>query len=136
VTAGTSIIARWFEQYVDAFHTLDPATALSYLHVPCLFLGPRGFRVMVSDAENEAFLANVMGDLKARDYSHSEITDFQVAQTSDAAALLSVRRVRYLRTGEEMERLGETYTLRRVNDSWKIVVAMVEGAVPSAERQP
>src|SRR4029079_13178473 len=76
VIPGTSIIAQWFEQYVDAFHTLDPATALSYLHVPCLFLGPRGVRVMVSDAENEAFLANVMGDLKARDYSHSEITDF------------------------------------------------------------
>ena len=135
MTAGTSIIAQWFEQYVDAFHTLVPATALSYLHVPCLFLGPRGFRVMVSEAENEAFLANVMRDLKARNYDHSEITDFQVAQTSDAAAFLSVKRVRYLKTGEEMERLGETYTLRRVNDSWKIVVAMVEDAAPSGARQ-
>jgi hypothetical protein len=33
--------------------------------------------------------------------------------------------VRYNTDGQELERLGETYTLRRTEDGWKIVVAMM-----------
>jgi ketosteroid isomerase-like protein len=38
-------------------------------------------------------------------------------------ALLSVNRVRYRTDGQELERLGETYTFRKTADGWKIVVA-------------
>jgi hypothetical protein len=33
--------------------------------------------------------------------------------------------VRFNTNGQELERLGETYTLRKVDNDWKIVVAMV-----------
>jgi hypothetical protein len=47
---------------------------------------------------------------------------------SDCNALVSVGRMRVTATGQEMERLGETYTLRKVAGDWKIVVAMVHDA--------
>jgi hypothetical protein len=44
---------------------------------------------------------------------------------SDCNALVSVGRIRYRTDGSELEQLGETYTLRKVDGDWKIVVAMV-----------
>jgi hypothetical protein len=38
---------------------------------------------------------------------------------------VSVSRVRYKTDGQELERLGESYTFRKTGDGWKIVVAMI-----------
>jgi ketosteroid isomerase-like protein len=46
-----------------------------------------------------------------------------VKQMGEDIALLSVNRVRYRTDGQELERLGETYTFRKTADGWKIVVA-------------
>jgi len=66
-----------------------------------------------------------MEGLKASGYARSELTDLHVHQMSESTAVVSVSRVRYTTTGEELERLGETYTLRQTADGWKIVVAMI-----------
>jgi hypothetical protein len=55
------------------------------------------------------------------------LTDLQVKQMSRDAALVSVGRVRYTTSGEELERLGEPYTLRKTDDGWKVVAAMIHG---------
>jgi hypothetical protein len=44
---------------------------------------------------------------------------------SEHTAFVSVSRVRYKSDGQELEQLGETYTLRRTDDGWKIAVAMI-----------
>jgi len=44
---------------------------------------------------------------------------------SENTAFVSVRRVRYKTDGQKLERLGETYTLRKTEDGWKIAVAMM-----------
>lgn len=67
----------------------------------------------------------VMEGLKAYSYARSEITDLHVQQMSENTAVVSVSRVRYTSDGQELERLGETYTLQRTDDGWKIVVAMI-----------
>jgi hypothetical protein len=51
--------------------------------------------------------------------------DLHVKQMSGNTALVSVSRVRYVIDGRELERLGETYTLRRTEGGWKIAVAMI-----------
>jgi ketosteroid isomerase-like protein len=40
-------------------------------------------------------------------------------------AFVSVRRVRYKIDGQELELLGESYTFRKTDDGWKIVVATI-----------
>jgi hypothetical protein len=66
-----------------------------------------------------------MEGLKARSYARSELTDLHVQEMSENTAFVSVSRVRYTSDGQELERLGETYTLWRTDDGWKIAVAMI-----------
>lgn len=116
-------ITATFATYVDAFQTLNPDAALPYCHVPCMFLSPQGVQVMATATEVHALFTRVMTGLKARGYTRSEITDLHVQQMSEDIAFLSVSRVRYKTDGQELERLGETYTVRKTADGWKIVVA-------------
>jgi hypothetical protein len=90
-----------------------------------MFISPQGVRVMATAAEVAALFTQVMEGLKARSYARSELTDLHVHQMSENIALVSVSRVRYTTDGQELERLGETYTLRKTEDGWQIAVAMI-----------
>jgi NTF2-like protein (DUF6841) len=118
-------ITQTFTNYVQRFQTLDPHATLPYFHVPFMFITPQGVRVLATAADVEALLTQVMEGLKARSYARSELMDLHVKQMSGNIALVSVSRVRYTTDGEELERLGETYTLRRTEGPWKIAVAMI-----------
>ena len=118
-------ITQTFTNYVQTFQTLDPQATLAYFHVPCMLIPPQGVRVLATAADVESVLIQVMDGFKARGYGRSELTDLHVHQMSKDTALVSVSRVRYKSDGRELERLGETYTLRSTDDGWKIVVAMI-----------
>ena len=118
-------ISRTFSAYVQAFQTLDPRAVLPYCHVPCVFISAQGVRAMTTAAEVEAFFDQVVQGLKSRAYARSALSEFHVRQMSESAALVSVGRVRYRTDGQELERLGETYTLLRTNSGWKIAAALV-----------
>jgi ketosteroid isomerase-like protein len=118
-------ITETFTNYVQTFQALDPHATLFYFHVPCMFIPPQGVRVLATPADVEALLTQIMAALKARSFGRSELTDLHVKQMSENAALVSVSRIRYATDGPELERVGETYTLRRTADGWKIAVAMI-----------
>lgn len=118
-------IVQTFTSYVEAFQTLNPQAPLSYCHVPCVFIAPQGVLIMAGIDEIEKFFTRVMEGLKARGYTHSELRTLEVKQMSGDVALVSVSRVRYKTDGQELERVGETYTLRSTGQGWKIVVAMI-----------
>jgi ketosteroid isomerase-like protein len=118
-------ITQTFTNYIQTFQTIDPHATLPYFHIPCMFIPPQGVRVLATAADVEALLIQVMEGLKARSYARSELTDLHVHQMSENTALVSVSRVRYKSDGQELERLGETYTFRRTDDGWKIAVAMI-----------
>jgi len=120
--------------YVQAFQSLDPHATLPYYHVPCMFISPQGVRVMATAAEGAGLFAQVMEGLKACSYGRSELTDLHVQQMSENTAFVSVHRVRYTSDGQELERLGETYTLLRTDDDWTITVAMIYALTPSTMR--
>ena len=118
-------ITQTFSNYVRTFQRLDPRAALPYFHVPCMFIPPQGVRVLATAADVEALLTQVMEGLKARNYARSELMDSHVKQMNENTALVSVSRIRYATDGQELERVGETYTLRRTEAGWKIAVAMI-----------
>ncbi len=118
-------ITRMFNEYVQAFQTLESHAVASYCHIPCMFIAPQGVRMMTNSSEVETLLTGMMSALKTRDYTRSEITDMRVSVMSACNALVSVRRIRYRSDGRELEQLGETYTLRKVASVWKILTAMV-----------
>jgi ketosteroid isomerase-like protein len=118
-------ITQTFTNYTQTFQTLDPRAVLPYFHFPCMFIPPQGVRVLATAADVEALLTQVMESLKARSYARSELTELHVKQMSGNTALVSVSRIRYATDGRELERVGETYTLRRTEGGWKIAVAMI-----------
>jgi ketosteroid isomerase-like protein len=118
-------IIQTFTNYTRAFQTLDPRAALPYFHVPCMFIPVQRVRVLAAAADVEALLTQVMEALKARSYARSELTHLHVKQMSVTSALVSVSRVRQATDGRQLERLGETYTLRKAEGDWKIAVAMI-----------
>lgn len=118
-------ITQTFTNYTQIFQTLDPNTALPYFHVPCMFIHPQEVRDLATAADVKALLTQVMEGLKARSYAQSELMDLHVKQMLENTALVSASRVRYATDGRELERLGETYTLRKTEGGWKIAVAMI-----------
>jgi ketosteroid isomerase-like protein len=121
-------ITQAFTSYIQAFQTLDPQAAVPYFHVPCMFIPPQGVLVLTTAADVQALLIQVMEGLKARAYARSELLNLRVIQMSDNTALVTVGRVRYATDGRQLERFGETYTLRRIEAGWKIAVAMIHDA--------
>ena len=119
------VITQTFTDYTQAFQTLDPHATISYFHVPCMFISPQGVRVLATAADVQALLIQVMEGLKARGYARSEVLNRHVNQMSDNTALVTVSRIRYATDGRELERFGETYTLRKIEGDWKIAVAMI-----------
>ena len=124
MTHEEQAITDTFRSYIDSFRTLQPSNVLCYCHAPFLFISSQGVRMMADLKELEDLIDRLMASLKARDFSRSEITDMRVSQMSDNTAFVSVSRVRYKTDGQELERLGETYTLQKISDAWKIVTAI------------
>ena len=118
-------VLRVFNEYVQAFQTLRASAVGSYLHLPCMFIAPQGVTVMSNTAEVESLLDRMMEGLKTRGYARSELTDVAAISLSENIVLVSVSRARYKTDGSQLERVGETYTFRKIDNGWKIVTATV-----------
>ena len=125
MTQDTETITKTFRNYVASFQTLQPAAVVAYCQTPCMFISSEGVFLMANAKEIEAWMTALMERLRARGFSRSEITDMRVNKMGENIALVSARRIRYQTADRELERLGETYTFRKINGAWKIVSALV-----------
>jgi hypothetical protein len=121
-------ITETFTNYIDSFQTLQTKNVLRFCDTLRLIISPQGLRTMTAPKEVEELIGQLMASLKARDFSRSEITNMRVSQMSDDIAFVSVSRVRYKTDGKELERLGETYTLQKMEAAWKIVTVIIHDA--------
>ena len=90
-----------------------------------MFIASQGVAVMSSTAEVESLLDKMMEGLKARGYPRSALADVEAIPLSENIVLVSVSRARYKTDGSQLERVGETYTFRKIDNGWKIVTATV-----------
>ena len=121
-------IIQTYRDYVQDFQSLDPKAILPYYHAPCISISSREVRVMATLSDIEESFAGNMEILRQNKYARTDIIEIHVRKMSTGLALVSVDLERYTSDGE---RLGGptrtypyTYTLRKVDDNWKIVVAM------------
>ena len=114
-----------FNEYMQAFQTLRAQAVASYIHLPCMLISPQGVAVVSDPAEVECLLGKTMEGLKGRGYARSELNDVEAISLSENIVLVSVSRARYRKDGSQLERLGETYTFRKIDNAWKIVTAVV-----------
>jgi ketosteroid isomerase-like protein len=132
VSLEEPVIVETYGDYFRAFQSLEVDRVLPYYHLPCLFVSPLGVSLVIAAQDGQALLGGMMKGLAARGYAWSEWADLVVKRLSDDLALLSTRVRRLKADGQALETFGATYTFRKTEGGWKIVVLLVHDAMPSA----
>ena len=110
--------------YQTAFSGHDPQSTQLLYHKPCMVIEAERVVVLPSPTEIEAFFASTFQSLEARGWHHSEWIEVYFEQLSDSVAVVSTVAVRYMTDGEELERVGGTYTFRKTDHGWKIAMVV------------
>lgn len=111
-----------FKDYVAAVGSLDTQRVVPYYHEPLMFVAAAGARALATRADMEAWLKPVFVRMKERGYARSDWSEFQMKLLSAGVAVVSTQTVRYKADGQELERIGFTYLLRKTSEGWKIAV--------------
>jgi len=113
-----------FHAYMRAFETLDPEAALPFYHLPSMFIAPQGVFAVPDANTARTLLSQFMGQLRSQSYHRTEVVGLTVRKLSSGLASCAGTFVRFNTGGEEITRLGFTYTMRNAG-SWKIIVAVL-----------
>ena len=130
MTDETALIQQVFQQYADAFQGLKPAKVLPFFHFPAMLISPEKAAVIGNPILGYFGFKKAMKGLKRRGFTRSEAESLSVQQLSDNMAIVTGLVVRYKKCkGDRKETFLEcfnlTYTMRKVNSSWKIVVGVL-----------
>jgi len=115
--------------YLQAFENLDAELVLPFYHVPAMFVAPQGVFVFPDTNTARTLLTQVMGQLRSQSYLRTDVADLVVRQLSPSLASCAGVFVRIGTNGDEIARLGFTYTMRSNAGSWQIVVALLHEPV-------
>ena len=124
-------VRQTLDEYYRAFSTLSVQAILPYLNEPALLIGPLGVIPLPTPSEIEPIFGPVMEGLRTRDYARSELGSREIRILCAQSAIVTGIAIRYKSNGEELERAGITYLLRKTDDAWKIAVMVLHGAPAS-----
>jgi ketosteroid isomerase-like protein len=136
MTDETALIQKTFEQYAEAFQPLEPAKVLPFFHFPAMLISPEKAAVIGNSIIGYFGFRKAMTELKRRCFTRSETELLDVQQLSDNLAIVTGLVIRYKQCKKEqqetvLECFNLTYTMRKVNGSWKIIVgALTETTCP------
>ena len=111
-------------EYYAVFSTLDLKAISGYFTEPCFSTSCQGVFSAADRTALEQALTPMVEGLRAKGYARSEFADPEVTDLSGSAALVRGVAVRYLSSGEVMERIPIAYLMHRGPAGWKIA-AMV-----------
>ena len=121
-------VRQTLDEYYRAFSTLSVQAILPYLNQPALLVGPLGVIPLPAPSAVEPIFGPVMEGLRTRGYARSELGSQRIRILCAQSAFATGIAIRYRSDGEELERAGITYLLRKTDDAWKIVVMVLHGA--------
>lgn len=130
----TQIILDTFQSYAKTFEALNPLAVLSFYYYPALLISPDKAAALNNPLEGLVKLAIVMAELKRRGYDHAHTKSLSVRQLDQNLAIVSGVVIRYKKDRQqkddtELERFGLTYTLRRVEENWKIITGILHNSI-------
>jgi ketosteroid isomerase-like protein len=123
-------IIQTYQDYVQAYQSLNPKAILPFYHTPLISISSRDVRVSSTPAEIEDGIARGMEIFRENKYARTDITEIYAKQMGKRLALVSVNLARYTSEGAQIGGAGKTYpylyTLRKTDDIWKIVSIMAQ----------
>ena len=117
-----SAVDRALHAYAAAFARGDAAAAARWCHVPLMWVTSDGVSLAASAEEVERRYAAALDALRQRGFSHTEYKELWAGMLGPSLAVASGWAVRYAGGDTEVERIGATYLLRKVEGEWRIVV--------------
>jgi hypothetical protein len=121
-TASDPLILKTFEDYAQAFETLDPSVVLPFYQYPAILIAEQKPVKIPNKIMGCVALKIAMMGLKRRGYHHGKTESLQVRQLRADLAIITGTVIRYKKDNSELERFDLNYTLRKVNHHWKIIV--------------
>jgi ketosteroid isomerase-like protein len=124
-TTRTGEALDFFRHYAQAFQSLDPNAVARHFHEPSLLITPQGVFALATAGDVERAYERIMADMPARGYAGTEFSSLDERQLSDDLAVVTGTGTWKKATGEPFMPFGLTYTLRRAEGAWRIVVAAI-----------
>ncbi len=119
-----------FRGYTAAFQSLNARAVARHYHVPALLIAPHAVYPLASTEAVEEAYRRVMGDAAAKGYARTEFSPLLERHLAEDLAVISGNGTWKKDSGEELQRFGITYTLRKVENDWRIVVAVIHDPIP------
>jgi hypothetical protein len=115
-------ILNTFGTYIQAFNSLEPTKVLPFFHLPAMLITSTEVAVIEKPIEVLGVFAILMDDLKHKNFKESQIVGtLEVKKLSDNQGQVVGVAKRFDQANAEIEHFGFTYTLRKVEDKWKII---------------
>jgi ketosteroid isomerase-like protein len=114
-------IIRTLTDYADAFGRFDVKGVAGFCCQPFMMIAPSGCTALHTAGEIETAYTAIIQELRDRGYSHSIWLELYVKVLDAATAFASGVPVRFA-NGDELERVGAMYLLRKSGAEWKIAV--------------
>jgi 3-oxoadipate enol-lactonase len=119
-------ILKKFGEYAQTFNLLQPTKVAPFFHLPAILMTSSQVAVMQNSVEVLGIFAILMDGLKEKNFKKSEVIgELQVTQLSDNQGQVVGIAKRFNDKDEEIEHFGFTYTLRKVEDKWKIIAGVL-----------
>lgn len=125
-----------FIEYSEVFNKLDSKLIPPFFHLPSMLMTTNiSPKVMTTAIEVEGIFTIFMSSLRQRNFTRSELdmNNLSAKMLSENTAIVSGSAIRYKKdqttdTEVELERIGVTYTFRKVEDKdnpWKIICGII-----------
>lgn len=121
----TELIERTYRAYFTVFQMGNPRAITPYWHLPSIFVSPAGNFALTNLKEAEQFFDRLLFALRQRGYSRGVLTSVHVKQVADDLALVHARGDRFMKDGELLERMSGVYTMRLIEETWRISTAVM-----------
>jgi hypothetical protein len=125
MTDESKIVVETIAEYNKAFAKLNPSILGQYYHYPSLLITPETAVSINNGLKLWIVFTKIISDLKKQNYGRSETSPIKVKFLSDNLAVVSAVATRYTKDNQFLTSFGFTYTMRKVDGRWKIIVGTI-----------
>ena len=119
------LIERTYRAYATVFQMGNSRAITPYWHLPSIWVAPEGNFALTNNNDAEQFFERLLYALRQRGYSRGVTTSVHVKQVADDLALVHARGERFMKDGELLERTSGLYTMRLIDETWRIATAVM-----------
>jgi|688.fasta_scaffold588461_2 hypothetical protein len=121
----TKKVEETISEYNEAFAKLQPSILGPFYHYPSILITPETAVTINNGFKLWIVFTKIVADLKKQNYGRSETGPLKIKLLSNNLAVVSAVATRYTKDNQLLTSFGFTYTMRKVDERWKIIVGTI-----------